>query len=866
MGRRGCLSLVVACAVFLRAGSVGAWGGFVDRSVVLNTARFDFGTGGGSNENYYDGDFGDFDGDGRPDRGLISRYGLLWNTGDGVMVPASTQLRNNMPPNSSPSLTGYLFGDEVRIGNDGVQWADVDGDGDLDSLQGGNSEPFVLQENRGGRFAVRARMTGSALNIVNIDLERDGDVDLVAACWFPSGPQDFSVFVNDGAGNFRNEATTRGMDFAADRIVGVAAGDVDGDRDFDLILASQTNQELWVLRNDGTGRFARTRLRFPGTFREGGFNQGMNLGDIDGDGDLDFAGAMGDYVGSHPRVGHVVYVNDGAGNFTEDSAARFDVGPYAFIGRLIGGNGKLMDVDYDGDLDFFAFTDLAGPPLNFQLFVNDGAGRFTYTQRFVPPVAVRRAGTTGTGADADITDLDGDGSYDVWVGIAGGRVTTLVNSYRDPSGLPADLPRNLRVVGAASGGVTLSWEAPPFAATARHYNVYRSLSPRREERDRPLLHVVANTRFEDEGLSAPITARTTTAYLGDPDVVLDRGRVEFVDRSASPGVTYYYSVAHVGTENTRSRLTPEVRAVAPAAAGTDTQGPELDIVSPTSQWWSGFPRVVLAFADGGSGIDAASLRVSFDRAAGAVPAGSNLADRAWVRDDSALILEMDRGMALPSELVTMTASVADRAGNRTTRTVRFAVSVDSSTPPTASIEATPTGGRAPLAVAFRAVTSDPGGEVMRWQWYFGDGETADGVRPTHRYEREGAYQVRLVARDNEGGVASATTTVTVMPCMGECTPSDAGAGADAGAGTDADAGTDAVSGSDAGPSGEASARIDAGADAASDGEVGGVLRVPIRAVQGGCGCRVGDPAARRSGLAFGAAIAGLFVACRRRRS
>ena len=67
------------------------WAGFDDASTALTTDRFSF-TGTrpemvNSNENYYDGDFGDFDGDGRIDRALGARYGLLFNTGDGLMEP-----------------------------------------------------------------------------------------------------------------------------------------------------------------------------------------------------------------------------------------------------------------------------------------------------------------------------------------------------------------------------------------------------------------------------------------------------------------------------------------------------------------------------------------------------------------------------------------------------------------------------------------------------------------------------------------------------------------------------------------------------------------------------------------------------------
>ena len=119
-------------------------GGFTDKSDELNTDSFAF-TGTlpeqvNSNENYYDGDFADFDGDGICDRSLGARYGLLMNTGEGLFVPYA-------------GYTGYLLrgmSGASGWGEDGFQWADVDNDGDYDNFSGGNGEPLTLQVNRGG--------------------------------------------------------------------------------------------------------------------------------------------------------------------------------------------------------------------------------------------------------------------------------------------------------------------------------------------------------------------------------------------------------------------------------------------------------------------------------------------------------------------------------------------------------------------------------------------------------------------------------------------------------------------------------------------------------------------------------------------
>src|SRR5437867_3358828 len=258
------------------------WGGFADRSTNLMTFTFSF-TGttnpaaGDSNENYYDGDMGDFDGDGWMDRALIARYGLLLNTGGGFMTPAANTIVGGT----------YRFGDKDGVGNDAAQWADVDNDGDLDIIQGGNGEILTLQINAGlGRFTTKPIPSVSALNIVNIDLERDGDVDLAIAHAFCSDVQ-----------------------------CGHGCPDTN--------CAGNWPKQFALFLNDG-------------------------------DGDLDLVCALDrDTAGSpHPRVAHAIFINDGNGNFVEETATRFIVAGTNFYA---GGNGKLMDIDYDGDLDFFAF-------------------------------------------------------------------------------------------------------------------------------------------------------------------------------------------------------------------------------------------------------------------------------------------------------------------------------------------------------------------------------------------------------------------------------------------------------------------------------------------------------------------------------
>ncbi|MDQ3264447.1 MAG: FG-GAP-like repeat-containing protein [Myxococcota bacterium] len=778
-------AVVFSAALMGGAVAQAQWAGFVDQSDALRTDRFSFtGTNaeaGDSNDNYYDGDFADFDGDGRLDRAAISRYGLLWNAGGGVMVPVADTVQGG----------SYEFGDKDSIGNDAVCWADVDNDGDPDSIQGGNGEALTLQVNQAARFSIKWKKSGSsAKRIIKTDLERDGDVDLIVAGVFCltrdcGQPDDFTVWVNDGTGQFTDETVARGLDFRTGLVAGVSSGDLDGDGDFDLLLVSGTRRRVLAMLNNGAGVFTEREVyTIPDalfSYLEGGtaLTVGMShadttaLGDIDGDGDLDLIVGSWAPFGGHPNVFYGLFLNDGAANFTEASATRFNIG--SSTAKLYAPEVKLVDLDVDGDLDLVAyvqggFADLAGNYL--QIFLNDGTGTFTLTPglapAFTPPV--------GTINSFDVADYTGDGAPDLWLGSENGRVIALVNTYVGPGGAPGDQPRDFRVVSATASGVRLEWKPPPSASRVRFYRVYRSSTPGLPIRDRVLVKTVARSRHADDLFVAPILPTTTAAQLADPQVTLSSdGTVEVLDPSAAAGVRFYYSVVHVGDETKASDPTPELAATVPGPSSTDSTGPELEIVSPTPQHWQAFPRVVLQYGDAQSGVDPATVRVSFDAALGSPASGgraanADLGDLAIGKDERHFVAALRSPMQLPVDtLVTMTATVADRAGNTTTRQVSFFVTTQSAQLPTASFTATPASGAAPVEVAFDgAASSDPDGKVVRWEWYFGDGSMAIGPSVRHAYAFGGTFTALLVVRDTQGGVGAATRAVTVSGAPAVC--------------------------------------------------------------------------------------------------
>ncbi|AUP77378.1 cellulase family glycosylhydrolase [Flavivirga eckloniae] len=83
-------------------------------------------------------------------------------------------------------------------------------------------------------------------------------------------------------------------------------------------------------------------------------------------------------------------------------------------------------------------------------------------------------------------------------------------------------------------------------------------------------------------------------------------------------------------------------------------------------------------------------------------------------------------------------------------------------PPIASITASVTSGNVPLTVQFDASgSSDIDGDVLTYNWNFGNGQTSTGISPIITYTTAGSYTVTLVVNDGKVDSVPATQTINV---------------------------------------------------------------------------------------------------------
>lgn len=327
-----------------------------------------------------DAAWGDFDGDGDPDL-------VLCGESDSGLVTRTFE-------NESGALT--LRQDLVGIENTGsgcLAWGDYDGDLDLDLALAGLSDSGrvtrIYTNDGDGNLThdpsvVMTGVDGAALAWGDVDA--DGDLDLVVTGY--GGAVNSSVlYENDGDGTL--------TPFAVQPLTGLRGGsadwgDLDRDGDLDLLLTGYDGslRRTIVYTNDGTGT-----LTDSGDHGLCGVNlSDVDLGDFDADGDLDLA-ITGCTAASGPNVARI-YANDGSGAFSQVAQPL----------NVYRSSCAWGDIDLDGDLDL-ALCGYTGTGLQTSIIENTEGG-FAPSSFWFPGV---REGSV------HLVDVDVDGDLDFFM-------------------------------------------------------------------------------------------------------------------------------------------------------------------------------------------------------------------------------------------------------------------------------------------------------------------------------------------------------------------------------------------------------------------------------------------------------------------
>ena len=320
-----------------------------------------------------------------------------------------------------------------------VSTADMDGDGLLDIVIADQtssvtptpgSNVTVYRQEDPEMFTEWVKLFGTDISIDSVrmaaavDLDRDGDLDLVAAN--ASKP-------SFGAGNLQISEQLEGNQWRTTELGDIditlgprylAVGDTDNDGDYDLVSSNYFGDSLTPFAQKDRGP-ADTTIEFEFDPEVQLFDENTNgpqpvhLADLEGDGDLDAVVSNMENRTVTPQGADADFTHQ---TFLQRSAGQFSV-PLS-LGSVFTTFG-VLDVDsgdWDGDglQDLFA---VAGDGKSVSILRQTSPGRFEIQDPLGSPAIL------GNPVDAVVADFDGDSDLDVVVADDG--AAQLVGFYND---------------------------------------------------------------------------------------------------------------------------------------------------------------------------------------------------------------------------------------------------------------------------------------------------------------------------------------------------------------------------------------------------------------------------------------------------
>ena len=274
------------------------------------------------------------------------------------------------------------------------------------------------------------RFRGKAvMNVLVADFNGDGINDLYMADTGrrPGNPgKNDPIYLSQPDGTWKEVSLTNVTGHGVKRGQGLVnfshggdIGDIDGDGDIDVVLPSNawvgTNGEVLCLMNDGTGQFKSKKCGNQ-------IGQSLALGDYDGDGDLDlYVGKehlkavkqfnQMRYTGNASRGFVGVFKNDGKGSFTRKLSNAFDTATDKNGFYFLSPIHQISyDWDNDGDIDILSNeVTIAYASQGIVMYENDGTGK-----RFSTSVVEHLGANKDDTGPATLKDFPLDNEISKW--------------------------------------------------------------------------------------------------------------------------------------------------------------------------------------------------------------------------------------------------------------------------------------------------------------------------------------------------------------------------------------------------------------------------------------------------------------------
>ncbi len=660
---------------------------------------------------------------------LQGGFGAAASVSDGALTTQQSFTVFVSPPNSPPILSPLPDNIDVIQGSIVEQMVTAtDPDGGFVSIYMSSGPGYMtVSSNSGFPASATIRLAPGAADVGTATAS-------VSATDFTSTvTESFTITVL--AGNFPPScpATTFPVTSLATGFdpLGVAAADLDGDDNLDLLAADESDNKLSVHMGTGGGGFA-PRVDFTTGFGP----IGLAMGDFNRDGWLDVAVACS---GSNAVS---VLLGNGDGTFGAKRDFSVGSGPQAVVAADLTGDGRLdlaVANYYSGDVSiligngdgtfgvalsyFVGYGAIALAPGDFdgsgrpdlavsvvdsgvvRLLLNNGSGGFTIS------VAI----STGTPFDVVAADMNRDGKLDLaWTSQSNSVSVALGN------GNGTFQPRRQFSAGASPFHLVvadLNGDALPDIATANNSGSSISLllgdglgalAPRTDVSVSFGPYGIASGDLDGDLRDDLVS---TTAFASRLLILLNRGCAPARDRP------------------------PKVKAVSSLAATENS------------------PVSVTVTASDPDGAAIASLTADVS----GLPVGNNAAfttNASHAAGTFTWTPTFNDARELPY-IVTFTA-VNALSGSATTRitvaNVNRGPAASAGGPYTAFVNS-------PLTFDGGG-SSDPDGDALAYSWIFGDGMTGVGPTPAHTYTALGLYGVAVTVSDGSlTGIATTTATV-----------------------------------------------------------------------------------------------------------